>query len=68
MTEILHPVCPQCGQPPAFALAFQAFCGNDQSCPVVCWNPCEPFDFSKVTYLDLSDLDKLGIVRQEIDE
>ena len=55
MTAVLHPVCPQCGQAPALAFAFQAFCGND-SCPIVTWNPCEPYDWSKAQLLRIGDL------------
>ena len=42
MTEILSPVCPRCGEPPAIAISeAQAICGTDV-CPVFCWDMRDP--------------------------
>ena len=41
MAEILTPDCPLCGHPPmmVFGGGTQAFCGNDNGCPVLTWDP-----------------------------
>jgi hypothetical protein len=45
MAEPLTPNCPLCGQPPRFALGpTQAFCGNDDGCTLIFWNPSLSLD------------------------
>lgn len=41
MAEILTPRCPLCDTEPLWVLGggTQAFCGNDDGCPVLTWNP-----------------------------
>lgn len=46
MAEILTPCCPLCGDPPmmVFGGGTQAFCGNDDGCPVLTWDPTRTAD------------------------
>jgi hypothetical protein len=46
MAEILTPRCPLCGHLPVMMLGggTQAFCGNDDGCPLICWDPSLSLD------------------------
>lgn len=39
MAEILTPRCPLCDQPPVMVFGTQAFCGNEDGCTLLLWNP-----------------------------
>ena len=44
--EFLTPLCPLCSQPPFMVMGggTQAFCGNDDGCPVFTWDPSVSLD------------------------
>ena len=46
MPEILTPRCPLCDEPPmmVFGGGTQAFCGNEDGCPLICWTPTKSLD------------------------
>lgn len=46
MPEILTPLCPLCGQPPMMVMGggTQAFCGNDDGCTLLTWDPSLSLD------------------------
>jgi hypothetical protein len=44
MAEPLTPNCPLCGHPPRFNFGDQAFCGNDEGCTLILWNPLASLD------------------------
>ncbi len=50
--------CPGCGEQPVFLFGggTQAFCGNDNGCPVITWNPEETAEqfWASAKQIDLS--------------
>jgi hypothetical protein len=46
MPEPLTPNCPLCGEPPMMIMGggAQAFCGNDDGCTLLTWDPSKTLD------------------------
>lgn len=46
--------CPGCGQLSALVLSReQAFCTNDATCKVICWNPSVPAEEQQFKVMDI---------------